>query len=186
MLARICLLSALLTATLAGPAASEGTETVKWGEAGGWHIRVDRTLDDGCFAQQSYQDGTSLLIGLDVKNQAIYLVIGNDAWRSLEAGKAYPVQFVFDGHKKLDGQLAAFSWGDRVVLGHSNVGADFTTDFMESTDLRLYYRGLLKVHLSLRDSQTALKQVVDCQAQTLAAKGLSNAGARSATRTFSF
>jgi len=110
MFVRICLLSVLLMGALAAPAASEDRGTTKWSQVGGWHIRVDLGKDS-CYAQQGYEDGTWLRIGFNMKNRAVYFALGNDNWRSLEAGKMYPVKFVFDDQKIYDSQLAAFALG---------------------------------------------------------------------------
>lgn len=185
MSVRMCLLGVLLTGALAGAAAAEDGGTAKWGQVGGWQIRVDRAMGDSCFALQGYEDGTWLRIGFDMKNRAVYFVLGNEAWRSLEAGKIYPVQFVFDDQKKYDGELTAFAWDDRVVLGHDNVGADFTTDFMERTGLRIYYRGSPIAGLSLRNTYAALGQAVNCQKEMLAMGGSPGSGARPASDPFS-
>ncbi len=183
MFVRICLLSVLLMGALAAPAASEDRETTKWSQVGGWHIRVD-LAKDSCYAQQGYEDGTWLRIGFNMKNRAVYFALGNDNWRSLEAGKVYPAKFVFDDQKIYDSQLAAFAWGDRVVLGHTNVGAEFVGDFMEKAGLRIYYRGPQMVHLSLRDSHDALHQLIDCQKAMMEAGGSSKPGVRPAGDPF--
>lgn len=181
---RIFLLSVLLAGAFAGSAASQDNGTAKWGQVGGWQIRVDRTIGNGCFAVQGYEDGTWLRIGIDAKNRGIYFVLGNEAWRSLEAGKVYPVQFVFDDRKKYDGQLTAVAWADRIMLGHNDVGVDFAADFMERSSLRIHYRGSQIAGLSLRNTHAALGQVVNCQKEMSAAGGSSDRSVRADTDPF--
>lgn len=184
MLARICLLSALLIGAFVQTAAGANHRIARWGQVGGWYIGVDRAYGDSCFAAQDYQDGTSLLIGFDMKKRTIYFMLANDGWRSLEADRVYPVQLVFDEQKRYADKLATFVWEDRVVLGHHDVSGDFARDFMERGSLRIFRQGTLMAHLSLRNTYAALAQAVDCQKEMLAARGASNSGMRPASNPF--
>lgn len=184
MFVRICLLGALLMGALVGPAASQDGSAAKWAQVGGWQVRVDPTFGNGCFAVQSYEDGTAIRIGIDAERKSIYIVVGNDAWQSLEAGKVYPVRFVFDGQKTYDTELLGLAHRGKVILVHSNVSAEFTTDFMERTALRVYYRGAPIAGLSLRNTYAALTEVAKCQKEMWAA-GNGNSGVRPASDPFS-
>src|SRR5215813_7264984 len=113
MLVRMCLASALVVGSMAGPAAGKESGATKWAEVGGWHIGVDHTLADSCFAAQSYQDGMALRIGFDVRSRTLYLAITNPTWRSIEADKAYPLLFVFDNQSKYESEFVGLPWGDR-------------------------------------------------------------------------
>src|SRR5262245_61364247 len=55
---------------------AESNNTAKWGQVGGWQIKVDRTAGDGCFAMQVFERGTVVRIGIDVSNKALYLIFG--------------------------------------------------------------------------------------------------------------
>ena len=163
MIVRSGFLSAVLACTLTQPALAQSGETVKWGQVGGWQIRVDRTVGDGCFASQRYEDGTALRVGYDAQKKTIYFMMGNSAWRSLEAGKVYQMLFVFDDYKKYNGELTGTRLGDATFLEHSNVTYEFTKDFMERGGVRVHYRGAQIAHLSLRNTFAALAEVVNCQ-----------------------
>ena len=169
MLARILLLGALVAGIFVQPAAGQGKETVAWDRIGGWHIGVDRTMDDSCFAQKTYQDGTSLRVGVDGKRQTVYFVIFNGAWDLIEAGKVYPVFVVFQDRKSHELSLGAFSLGNKTALGNGGVSADFIRDFREGTSLRVVHRGLSIVHLQLRDANAAIERIADCQEAVQAA-----------------
>ena len=159
MLARIGLLSLLLVAALAGPVAGQSGPTETWGEIGGWQIRVD----DGCFALRGVADGTVIRIGIKAKTQSVYFYIGNDAWRSFVPGQLYPIQFVYDEDTTFNGEIGAYPWFGKVVLGHRDVRPEFIESFVQSRTLRLYHRGTQIADFPLRDAAAAIRQVMACQ-----------------------
>jgi hypothetical protein len=171
MMVRACLLGATAGALGLASAHAESRETAKWGQVGGWQIRVDRSVGHGCFASQLYEDNTSLRVGFDIKKKTIYFMIGNPAWRSLEAGKVYAMKFVFDDHKSYTGELTGVMLGDRVFLDHSDVSYAFTKDFMERNGVRVYYRGAPITNLSLRNTYAAIGEVLNCQREISSAGG---------------
>jgi hypothetical protein len=157
---------------LALAANAQDTQTsAKWGEVGGWSIRVDRSVGDGCFASQAYTDGSYVRLGFDMKKSSIYFMISNDSWRSLEEGKLYPMQFVFDGQYKYNGELRGLKTGNNVWLDHSNVSGEFTKDFMQRSSLRIFYQGNRIAALSLANTYAAVAEVTNCQREIGGTKG---------------
>ena len=59
----------------------------------------------------SYTRGTVVRIGIDQQNLNGYIVIGNEAWRSLEAGKQYGLSLQFDNDAPWRGNATARSIG---------------------------------------------------------------------------
>lgn len=156
----------------ASPAGAADDGTAAWGTVGGWQIRVDRSIGDGCFALQGYGDGSVLRLGFDMTRKAIYLVVGNGNWRSIELGKLYRIDFVFDGGTHYSGDFRGVRLGDAVFLAGTSLTFDFTRDFMERAAVRIYYRGALISNLSLRNTYAAVGEVLHCQ-QEIAASGSS-------------
>ena len=181
-----CLRGKIITAIAAGvlaaasaaawPAVAADDGTAAWSQVGGWQIRVDRSIGDGCFALQGYRDGSVLRLGFDMTRKAIYLVVGNDNWRSIELGKLYHIDFVFDGAARYSGDFRGVRLGHAVFLAGTSLTFDFTRDFMERSAVRIYYRGALIGNLSLRNTYAAVGEVIHCQ-QEIAASG-SNGGRR--------
>lgn len=149
----------------------DAQETAKWGEVGGWQIRVDRSVGDGCYAHQTYEDGTALRLGFDMKKGSIYFMLSNKAWQSLEAGKLYQMRFVFDEQQAYNGDLRGLKVGERVWLDHSDVSSDFTKDFMQRNSLRIFYRGNRITGLSLRNTYAAVTEVMNCQREMVGGSG---------------
>jgi len=112
-------LSGLLTGL---PALAQNTAL--WGQVRGWHIRVDRSVGDGCYAAQAFEGGTLVRIGYDAAAKRLYLLFTDDDWKSLEEDKTYPVRIVFDGSRTFDGEMKGLRIGKTVYLAHRNIGRD--------------------------------------------------------------
>lgn len=153
----------VILAAAASPASAQKETAPRWGEVGGWAIRVDRSIGDGCYAHQHYEDETFVRIGFDVKKGTIFFMIGNPGWRSLEAGKIYPMQLIFDGQQRYNGEFQGIKINDLVWLDHSNVSSDFAKDFMQRSSLRVFYQGNRIAALSLKNTYAAVVEVMNCQ-----------------------
>ena len=163
MLGRISLCSALLSVLVASIARGDSNETAKWGQIGGWDIRVDRTVGDGCFALQVFEHGTIVRIGFDLTNRAVYLIFGNDKWKSLEDGKLYPVVIRFDDSQDYNGEMQGERLAKTVLLVQHNLNTDFLKDFMQRNTMEIFYRGDSIARLSLQNTYAAVGEVINCQ-----------------------
>jgi len=115
VLRKFCILVGALVAL--GTQASHAQDSPLWKNVGNWTIRVDKTLNYGCFMLASYTRGTVVRIGIDQQNLNGYIVIGNEAWRSLEAGKQYGLSLQFDNDTPWRGNATARSiGGDRPIF----------------------------------------------------------------------
>ena len=185
MFARLCLLSVLSMGAFAAPTFSWNDGMPAYAQVGGWQVRVDPAVGNGCFASQYHEDGTGIRLGIDPERHNLYLVLGNPAWASLEEGKTYRLRFMFDQAKAYDSDLEAGALGDWVVLARSGLGTDFVTDFVESTGVRIDYRGVPIAHLSLRNARAALTEMTKCQKEMESAGGGNSASVRPVSDPFS-
>ena len=151
-------------------------QTAEWSQIGGWKIRVDRTIGNGCFAFQTYEDGSPIRLGFNPESKTIYFVLGNDSWQSLEVGKKYQIVFEFDGYDRYDGELVGTTIGDgkTVFLDHNNVSVKFTEAFMQRNVMRVYYQGNRIASLSLANTYAAIAEVLNCQSQFNGSNGGQN------------
>lgn len=148
--------------TLSSP--THAQKAGKWGEVGGWEIRVDPSVGNGCFASQIYEDGTLVRIGVDAEQKRIYLFFANKAWRSLEEGKIYRVRIVFDGASGYNGDMVGYRLSSgSIVLAHRDLSSAFVKDFMQRNGMRIHYQGNQLSHLSLRNTYAAVGEVYNCQ-----------------------
>ena len=60
MFDRLCLLSILSMGAFAAPAFSWNDGMPAYAQVGGWQVRVDPAVGNGCFASQYYEDGTGI------------------------------------------------------------------------------------------------------------------------------
>ena len=156
----------LLVAVASGALEAQAQKSGKWADVGGWEIRVDSSVGNGCFALQRYEDGSIVRIGVDVDNKRLYLFFGNDEWKSLEQGKVYPVRIVFDGVSTYNGEMNGHQLsGGAMVLAHRNLNSDFVKDFMLRNVMRIYYQGSQIANLSLRNTYAAISEVSNCQSE---------------------
>jgi hypothetical protein len=157
---------AFLVALVSSAFEAQAQRSGKWGDVGGWEIRVDGSVGNGCFAMQEYEDGSVVRIGVDVDNKRLYLFFANNSWKSLEQGKIYPVRVVFDGVSAYNGEMTGHRLsGGAMVLAHRNLNSDFVKDFMLRNGMRIYYQGSQIAHLSLRNTYAAITEVTNCQSE---------------------
>jgi len=120
-------------------------------------------VGDGCFALGAFNGGTVTRIGYDANQSQIYLLFADEAWKSLEAGKLYPVRILFDGGNPYEGEMRGQQLGNMVVLAHRNLSTDFVKDFMQRNSMQVYYRGQPLFSISLRGTYAAIAEVINCQ-----------------------
>ncbi len=69
----------LLVAAVSAPFEVRAQRSGKWADVGGWEIRVDASVGNGCFAIQQYEDGSIVRVGVDIDNKRLYLFFGNNS-----------------------------------------------------------------------------------------------------------
>jgi len=154
-------MAVVLCSLMAGVTAH--AQTAQWGQVGGWQIRVDRSVGDGCFAVQEFEGDTIVRIGYDAEKKRVYLLFTDDDWSSLQEDKVYPVRLVFDGGSSFNGEMTGLKLGKTIWLAHRNVSSDLVQAFMERSTMKIFYNGTQIAHLSLRNTYAALMEVVTCQ-----------------------
>jgi hypothetical protein len=175
----------LLVAVVCGSSEVLAQRSGKWADVGGWEIRVDASVGNGCFAIQQYEDGSIVRLGVDIDNKRLYLFFGNNAWKSLEQGKIYPVRVVFDGVSAYNGEMVGHRLsGGTMVLAHRNLNSDFVKDFMLRNVMRVHYQGSQIANLSLRNTYAAVSEVTNCQSEFGYGSGSSRGSGGSARDPF--
>ncbi len=112
-------------------------DTLLWRTVGQWQIRVDASLGYGCFLVGSYTRGTVLRIGIDQQNGNGYVMVGNEAWRSLQVGNQYDLALRFDNASPWRGRATArrIGSGDMVFLYLSFDRARFLVELAQRLNL---------------------------------------------------
>ncbi len=135
-----------------------------WKQVGQWQIRIDRTLNYGCFMIGAYVGGTVLRFGFDRQQQNGYLMLGDDAWTSLEEGKDYNIRVQFDSDSPWDGTARAIRLGTAaVVLQLPFSDSNMITEISRKQLMRVYYNGRPVAQLALTGSYAATRELINCQ-----------------------
>jgi hypothetical protein len=163
MLRRLLLLACGLGCV--APSAALAQDTPLWRTVGQWQIRVDASLGYGCFLFGSYTRGTALRIGIDQRNGNGYVMVGNEAWRSLQVGNQYDLALRFDGASPWRGRATArrIGNGDMVFLYLSFDRARFLVELARRNNMTIYYQGDVVTTLPLRGTYAAVQEMINCQ-----------------------
>lgn len=155
----------------AAPGAS-AQETMLWRTVGQWQIRVDKSLGYGCFLIGSYTRGTVLRIGIDQQNGNGYVMVGNEAWRSLQVGHQYELALRFDGLSPWRGKATArrIGSGDMVFLHLPFDRTRFLVELARRLNLTIFYNGDVVTQLPLRGTNAAVQEMIRCQQTADAAR----------------
>lgn len=138
--------------------------SVKWKKVGGWEIRVDRTLDDGCFLFSIFERGTALRLGFGGSLGGAYLMIGSLAWKSLEIGKSYKLTIRFDEESPWTGDATAVQMGrDLTALTLPFKNPKFIHEFARRHGIYVSYQGRKVANLTLRGTYAAVNEMLACQ-----------------------
>jgi hypothetical protein len=140
-------------------------DTVLWANVGQWQIRIDKSVNYGCFMLGSYTQGTLLRIGFDQNNRNGYLLVGNDAWRSLRVGNRYDIALRFDGAAPWRGRATArtIGSGGMVFLQLTFDNPRFLVELARRIYLTIYYDGEVVTRLPLRGTSAATDELLRCQ-----------------------
>jgi hypothetical protein len=102
-------------------------------------------------------------IGYHPETEKVYFLFGDPEWKSLKAGKTYPMQFVFDGRDRYEDDMLAHDISGDVVLTVDDVSDDFIQSFAERHAMEISYRGKVIARLSLQNTYAAINEVGRCQ-----------------------
>ena len=163
MLRWLLLLACVLNCFAISPALAQ--DTLLWRTVGQWQIRVDKSLGYGCFLVGSYTQGTILRIGIDQQNGNGYVMVGNEAWRSLQVGNQYDLALRFDNASPWRGKATArrIGSGDMVFLYLPFDRSRFLVELAQRLNLRIFYNGDLVTQLPLRGTNAAVQEMIRCQ-----------------------
>lgn len=72
------------------------TDHKKWGESGAWTILIDPDVGNGCYMENTFEDGTLVQVGFVPDRKGGFFAAYNAAWTNIEDGSAGTVQFDFE------------------------------------------------------------------------------------------
>jgi hypothetical protein len=145
------------------PTRSENTEVSLWKNVGTWTIRVDHTLNGGCFAMSDYGK-YAFRVGFD-KTDVLesYAMLAGSDWKSLKANVQYQLSLAFDNETPWTGPATGIALGSVVGLKMEISDDNFWQEFTGSKSLRIDYDGSFLVKLQLGESKRAFDEIIECQ-----------------------
>lgn len=138
---------------------------VLWKEIGGWTVYMDQSMGNACYIASLYEGGTVLRLGFDfsgTKGQ-VYLALGNRNWKSLEAGKDYPIQVQFDNEPIWSATARGRETKDMTWLFVTTTNTSFLDEFARKLGMRASFSGKQIAALKLKGSSKAISEMLDCQ-----------------------
>lgn len=153
--------AAVVFALGAGVALSQDLVTV--GEVGAWTIYVDPTVGNGCLINATFEDGSDVRIGFDAEAGTGYMIAANAAWAGIVEGTEYPIGLDLDG-EVYEGTGVGIVIDDVPGVDIPFETIDFLMDVASKQTLTLTNEDGPVMSIDLTDSNTALQQAIDCQA----------------------
>lgn len=136
-----------------------------WKEVGHWSVWVDRTLGNACFIATEFEDFTILRVGFlgAAYNAPAYVAVGNENWKSLEAGKDYELVIQMDRREPWRAEASVLK-DEKIPFLIAEAGeVEFFREFMRKHSLTISYKGNVVVSLDLKGSAAAMQEMLRCQ-----------------------
>jgi hypothetical protein len=160
-----------LTVLILGAPHVFAEEVFDYGAVGAWSVRIDPSLDYGCFLFVEFEEESLLRLGVDPIEGGLYLLVGDPDWQSIDYGKTYAVQLYFGDETPWTADASGFSFDPPEDQPFLEIIIDtdpdntylFMTEFMQEANMNLHYNGSSIMNLSLRDSYEAGMKLFECQ-----------------------
>jgi len=137
-------------------------ELQKWGASDFWEVLIDPTLGNGCLIQGSFEDGSTVRIGLDKVAGGGYVTVFNDAWGDIEDGTVYPVSFDLDGDA-YDGEAKGMHLNDVPGADIAFDNVDFFMSIAKHQTMTMFHDGAQVLQIDLTGTMAGLDAVLTCQ-----------------------
>lgn len=147
------------------PTKSTNTEVSHWKDVGSWTIRVDHTLNGGCFAISNYGKYAFRVGFNQTDSLETYALLAGTDWKSLKENQKYQLSLTFDDEVPWKGDATGIKMGDVIGLKMDVSDDKFWGEFANSKALRIDYDGSFLVKLNMGESQRAFNEVIECQKQ---------------------
>ena len=160
---RSCLLLICAGAALMGitDASSQDDLSPLWEKVGRWEIRVDTTLDYGCFAAV-IENNKVFRIGIDNLDSDVYAIVGKVGWESIEQGKAYDIDVEFDSEGAWEVPAVGINMNGTKGLAFEIGDTLFLDELMERHTMYVDYNGRQILRMSMEGSIRAIQSLGAC------------------------
>jgi hypothetical protein len=144
-----------------------------WKEVQGWQLGVDESIANGCFMATGFQDGTVLRAQFNPADDTFDMLLFNERWASIEAGKIYGIAIEFEGRSPWTAEAEGRFLDDlpgiilRLTFDDSATTAAFIDEFKRMPGMVVSYAGRPLTRLSLNGTFAAVSELEVCQAALL-------------------
>lgn len=137
---------------------------------GDWDIRVDRTMDNGCFLLAQWEGGSLFRAGFDMSDLSLYVIVGDPSWKSIDLGRNYPIEIYFGDEDGWEGNAQGFSFNrpenamflQLWIMDEEDI-TNFLDEFMREEVVDVRYEGESIAYLQLTNSAKAGSALLECQ-----------------------
>jgi hypothetical protein len=147
------------------PALCGAAEALVYGNVSAWTVRTDPAHGYRCFAEAGYGGGSFMRVGYASNDaSALYLEIGDSAWRNVASGESYALTLQFDEKAvaAVDGVGLDSRDGFRISIPAA-ARKSFLEDFGHGYSISVARDGQDPVMLSLGGTLGATKMLGECQ-----------------------
>ena len=160
--------TAALLSAAALPAAAQDLQD--YGEAGGWYIAIDPSLNNGCLMMSECEDNAVVRIGFDMATGGGYVLSANPSWNDIEEGKSYPITISLDG-KPFNGEAVGTSIDGLPAADVVFDTPDLLPAMMGAQALSLAHDGNEVMLIDLSGATEAVMKMIECQDAQIAKQG---------------
>ncbi|GJE59931.1 S1C family serine protease [Methylobacterium trifolii] len=139
------------------------------GKVSGWSIGVNTALN-GCLAAATYQDGTTVWMGMDGGKDEAFVAFTNPRWKSIDVDRSYPLMLLTGRRGRWKGQFVGIERTSERGLYASGLKKRFVLDLAEAGSLGLVFENRTIAQLSMSGSGDALDAMFTCQKSVIEAK----------------
>lgn len=150
---------------LANAASSEQTLSHDvWGEAGGWNVKIDPSVSNGCYIERNLEDGTLVRVGYVPDRKGGFFAAYNAAWTNIKEGVAGTIQFDF-GQSRFEGEYIGDIVADlRGGYAFFN-NPEFLQEFGKRNDVSIKGDGEDALAFKLSGTAKAINAMQTCDAE---------------------
>ncbi|MEP9376544.1 serine protease [Aquabacter sp. CN5-332] len=134
-------------------------------EADGWKIGISASLG-GCFAGATFDNDTTLWLGLGGKQERGFLVVTNPVWNQLQTGQLYDMKVSTPGQAGWRGKAMVVERGnDEKGFLISDLKDEMMGSFARAESIEFQLDNRAIAQLPLTASPSAIAHVIKCQSR---------------------
>lgn len=139
-------------------------EHTRWGESGRWAILIDPDVGDGCYMENTFEDGTLVQVGFVPNRDGGFVALYNPAWTYIEDSVVGTVQFDF-GNSLFGGDYVGVVKGD-LFGGYAFFNnPEFVSEFGRRNTVSIKADKGETIDISLEGTARAINAVRNCHTE---------------------